>query len=97
MTEKDAVDIAKVLIAHGANVKTAKKYEDTALRRVTASCLPKLVNQLIDSGADVNAKQFGQTPLASLRNFKDMKPAECGATEQVLLAHGAKMERFPHS
>ena len=90
MTEQDTVDIAKLLIKHGANVKRANKYGGTALMDAALSCLPKLVSLLIDSGADVNAVSFGHTPLARLRNIKDMHPAECGATERVLLAHGAK-------
>jgi hypothetical protein len=89
MTEQDTVDIAKLLIAHGADVNYANKYGETVLMEAAFSCLPNLVSLLIDSGAHINAVSFGQTPLARLRNIKDMHPVECGATEQVLLAHGA--------
>jgi len=89
MTEQDTVDIAKLLIAAGADVKYADKYGTTALMDAAFSCLPNLVSLLIDSGADVNAAASGQTPLARLRNIKDMNPVPCGATEQILLAHGA--------
>jgi ankyrin repeat protein len=89
MTEQDTVDIAKLLIAAGADVKFADKYGTTVLMNAAFSCLPNLVSLLIDSGADVNAAASGQTPLARLRNIKDMNPVPCGATEQILLAHGA--------
>jgi ankyrin repeat protein len=89
MTEQDTVEIAKLLIAHGADVKQADKYGNTALMDAAFSCLPNLTTLLLDAGANVNAAAFGQTPLARLANIKDMHPAECGATEQVLLAHGA--------
>ncbi len=90
MTEQDAVDIAKLLIAKGANVKYAGKYGGTALMEAAFACLPNLTSLLIDNGADVNAVSSGQTPLDRLRNIKDMNPGPCGATEQILLAHGAK-------
>ncbi|MEQ1756116.1 MAG: ankyrin repeat domain-containing protein [Micropepsaceae bacterium] len=89
MNENDAVEIAKVLLAHGASVKHKDEYGGTALMEAAFACLPNLVGLLIDHGADVNAKSSGQTPLARLENIKDMHPVECGATEQVLLAHGA--------
>jgi ankyrin repeat protein len=89
MTEQDAVDVAKVLIAHGANVNFADEFGGTALIEASFSCLPKLVTLLIEKGADVNARSSSQTGLGRLRNIKDMHPTECGQTEQVLLAHGA--------
>jgi hypothetical protein len=89
MTQYDAVDIARLLIAHGADVKRVDKYGNTALMDAAFSCLPDLVTLLLDNGADVNARASTQTPLGRLENIKDMHPAECTATEQILLAHGA--------
>lgn len=90
MTEQDTVEIARLLIAHGANVKFADKNGNTALIDATFDCLPDLTALLIENGADVNAAAFGETPLARLENVKDMNPGPCAATEQVLLAHGAR-------
>jgi hypothetical protein len=89
MTEQDAIDIAKLLIAHGAKVDQKNKYGSTALIEAAFACLPNLTALLIEKGADVNATSFGQTALHRVGNIKDMNPGPCGETEQVLLAHGA--------
>ena len=73
MTEQDTVEIARLLIAHGANVKFADKNGNTALLDAAFACLPDLTALLIENGADVNAASFGQTPLARLENVKDIR------------------------
>ena len=89
MTEQDAVDIATILVAHGAKVNFADKYGGTPLIQAAFGCLPKLTALLIEKGASVNARSSGQTALGRLENIKEMHPTECGETEQILLAHGA--------
>src|SRR5262249_24046748 len=90
MTEQDTIDVSKALIAHGAKVNYVNKSRDTALIEAAFACLPKLTAALIESGADVNAGSQDDSALHRVRNVKEMPPAECGETEHILLAHGAK-------
>ncbi|MDE0331905.1 MAG: ankyrin repeat domain-containing protein [Nitrospinae bacterium] len=63
-------EVAKLLLDHGADVNAkTKKYDHTPLHGVAQNKSPKaakaLVKLLIASGADLNVKFFGKTPLLS--------------------------------
>jgi uncharacterized protein len=61
--EAEALETAKLAIALGADVKAANQVGDTALHGAAAKGYPRIVQLLLDAGANPNAKNLkGQTP-----------------------------------
>jgi ankyrin repeat protein len=61
--EVEAMETAKLAITLGADVKAANQAGDTALHGAAAKGYANIVELLVDSGADPNAKnRKGQTP-----------------------------------
>ena len=78
------VEIARVLLKHGADTEARDDSDFSPLERVTHHGPAELAQVLLEHGADVNAQDEGRcTPLywASV--------AGCLAVVQVLLSHGA--------
>ena len=84
--EQKHLDVAKLLIAGGANVNARDEYGASIVMRSTDTGNAEIVKALIDAGADVNvANAYKITPLASA--------AEQGHLDivRLLLASGAKV------
>jgi ankyrin repeat protein len=65
----DNVDIARMLIAHKAEVNWRDGFNSTALMYAASGGDPKLVELLLDNGADPTADDGdGNTPLQSAKN-----------------------------
>jgi ankyrin repeat protein len=80
-----AVELAELLIKHGANVNAKQMQGVTPLHSAAHNGQTKLTKLLIDHGADLNAKtDSGQTPLflAMEKNFQE--------TAEVLITHGGR-------
>lgn len=80
-----AIDIAELLIKHGANVNAKQTQGVTPLHSAAHNGQTKLSKLLIDNGADINAKMDnGQTPLfmANEKNFQE--------TAELLIRHGGQ-------
>jgi uncharacterized protein len=79
-----SVDVARVLVAHGADVKSVAKYGLTPLHCAAGRGDASLVRYLLDEGADVNASyESGETPLHCAAARGDT------AVVRLLLARGA--------
>jgi ankyrin repeat protein len=60
-----ALDTAKFLVEHGADVNQVGQYGWTALHAATYQGIKDVIEYLVSKGADVNAMDsFGQTPLS---------------------------------
>ena len=82
----DNVEIAGLLIAAGADVKAATRYNVMPLSLACGNGSPEMIERLLKAGADPNAiSEAGQTAL--------MTAALTGKVDavKVLLAHGAKV------
>jgi ankyrin repeat protein len=80
-----AVDLAELLINHGANVNAKQMNGVTPLHSAAHIGQTKLAKLLIDHGADIHAKtDNGQTPLlmAMEKNFQEMA--------ELLIKHGGR-------
>jgi uncharacterized protein len=83
---RDSLEIAGLLIAAGADVKAATRYNITPLSLACANGNAAMMERLLKAGADANsASEEGQTAL--------MTAALSGKTDAVkaLLAHGAEV------
>src|SRR5207244_10376909 len=84
--QRDNLDIADLLIAAGANVKAASRYNVTPLSLAATNGSASMIERLLKAGADANAtSEQGQTAL--------MTAALTGKVDaiKILLAHGAKV------
>lgn len=95
---RDRLEVAELLLAHGAGTEVRESYGRTPLllvARETGSV--KMARRLLDGGADVNARdRFGATPLdlAAWRGFRELvdlfldrgarAPADAQAAEEML-------------
>lgn len=59
-TEKNSVDVAKILIAAGANINAKEnEYGETALMYAAAQNALDVAKLLIEAGTNINAKNYG--------------------------------------
>jgi hypothetical protein len=89
-----AVMLAKVLVAHGADVDAANPQGTTPLMYAIAAGHPALVQALVDLHANVNARNAdGATALAIARKFENIGfqgiPEVYRTIQGILRAHGA--------
>ncbi len=71
------IEIARVLIAHGANVNAQAESAFTPLHEVAARGDLEFATLLLDHGADINAKtKDGKTPLAFAQEHKQTAMVE---------------------
>ena len=81
---KENIELAKLLIEHGADVNSKSKYEDTPLYNACYHNYTEVAKLLIEHGADVNFKnRDGYTPLYWACVKDDTEVAK------LLLEHGA--------
>jgi len=91
--EKGYVEIAKLLIEHGANVNGRTKEGKTALMIAAAKGSSELVGLLIDKGADVNASDHaGFTALISAA-YNTASDKDAFRVVKILLEHRANTDK----
>jgi len=83
-TERNFIEIAKLLIERGADVNAKNSWGETPLHMASYHNRIEIAKLLLDAGADVEAKNmFGMTPLYFTDTIKKIKLA------QLLLERGA--------
>jgi ankyrin repeat protein len=87
----DDLDVAKLLLAGGADAKAANRYGVTPLALACTNGNPAVVELLLDSGADANsAIAGGETVLMTASRTGRLGPVA------ALLAHGAHVNAREH-
>lgn len=93
-----AEPVAKLLLNEGADIHATSVHGSTALHWASYVGMPKIANELINLGADIECKctSFQSTPLFwgthSIRYNDQSNDADIIATIKVLIEHGANLQ-----